>query len=79
MKGQNNMWFAKLLDFLRIKRAIWIQLYDGSVELTWISHKTPFGNIAYRFPMYSINSFTALPNGKVLGGGYIKSWEYYRK
>jgi hypothetical protein len=79
MKGRNSMWFAKLLDFLRIKRAIWIQLYDGTSELTWISYDSPFGPVAYRFPICNIRKFTLLPDGKVKGGCYINSWEYYRK
>ena len=72
------MWFIKLLDFLRIKRAIWIELNDGSTELTHIDKKTPFGIRAYRYPFYRIREFELLPDGTV-PNSYVIRWAYYRK
>lgn len=73
-----NDLFIKLLDLLRIKRAIWIKLYDGSVELTYIDKKTPFGITAYRFPIVKV-SHIGLNEDGTCRHSYIDNWTYYRE
>jgi len=80
MKGVLKMWFAKLLDALRLKRAIWIKDFEGRVSLTWIAHQSEFGNIAYVYPIYKVGQLILLPDGTVSGvASYVKRWDYYRK
>jgi hypothetical protein len=71
------MFIVKILDFLRLKRAIWIRLFDGTIELTYIHIESPLGKMAYRYPIFKIGGFVLYEDGTC--SSYVDSWKYYRE
>jgi hypothetical protein len=68
------MWWRKIIARLFGYRVVWIQYFDGEVQIRLVK-PTPYGLTGWVHRSTRLGAITCLENGEVAGVSYVYYWK----